>query len=246
MGHRLLEAVADQPQGLQCVGRGVRVPLRGHVALDRVCHRVHPRGRRDVGWQRPRGVGIEHGEPGVHRQVRDLELDVLVAILDHRGERDLRARARRGGDAGQRRELVRAAQALVVARQSEVALPLARRTTAWLWLSASIVRSRARGRPPIASCAPGHAARSRAPPFVERYEWPRSSRLFRPSEPSHTSPAPARTSSAGILARRFDFSPLFAPWAKAPLRWTAPPECASGRSGNWWICSKILACARNI
>ena len=114
-----------EPERRHRVGVGVRAPLARDVALDRVGHRVHPGGRREPGRERARGLGVEDGQAGVHRQVGDLVLDVLVAILDHGDEAGLRAGAGGGRDAGQGGQVDRPALAVVGPGEAVVALPVA-------------------------------------------------------------------------------------------------------------------------
>ena len=111
-----------------CERAGVLVgaPVGADVALDGVRHRVHAGGRGHRRRQRARGLGVEDRQPREEREVGDLELDLLLVVLDHRGHRDLGAGAGGGGDAGQRGDLERPAHAVVLARQQEEALLLAR------------------------------------------------------------------------------------------------------------------------
>ena len=71
-------------------------------------------------------LGVEDREPREQREVGDLELDLPLVVLDHGGHRHLAAGARGGGDAGERRDVERAAHAVGLARHEEEALLLAR------------------------------------------------------------------------------------------------------------------------
>ena len=125
VSHRALEVVADHPQRLQRAGVLVRAPVHRHVGLHRVRHGVHPGGRRHRRGQGARGLRIEDRQPREEREVGDLELDLVLVVLDHRGHRHLAAGAGGGGHARQRGDVERPAHAVVLARHEEEALLVA-------------------------------------------------------------------------------------------------------------------------
>ena len=90
-------------------------------------HRVHARGGGDRGRQRAGRVRVEDREPRVQREIGELELDLCLGVLDHRGERDLGPGARGRGNARERSDRMRGAHAVVLAGQQEEALQVARR-----------------------------------------------------------------------------------------------------------------------
>ncbi len=68
---------------------------------------------------------VEDRQPREQREVRHLHLQPLLGVLHHGRERHLRAGAGGGGDARERRQLLRPAHPVAVPRQAEEALPVA-------------------------------------------------------------------------------------------------------------------------
>ena len=122
MVDRALEVGLDEAQRVQRSRLLVRARVHGHVALDRVGHGVHARGRGDLRRQRARGLGVEDRQPREQRQIPQLELDAGVVILHDRGDRDLRARSGCRRHARERGDVERRPHAVVGARERVQAL----------------------------------------------------------------------------------------------------------------------------
>ena len=95
--HGALEVRRGSAAAPAASGRpGAALHSRRHVALDGVGHRVHAGGGGDgCGGSVRGGLGVEDRQPREQREVRDLELDLLLVVLDHGRHRHLASRCRR-------------------------------------------------------------------------------------------------------------------------------------------------------
>ena len=188
--------------------------------------------------QRPRGLGVEDREPREEREVGDLELDLLVRVLDHRRHRDLAAGAGGGRDAGERRDVERAAHAVVLARHQEEALLLARVAAVGedrvgdlgrVHHGAAADREERVGARLLGGGGAVVARRASRSPAAPRRRCrpPRARRPPRPPRPCSTRPVPRITSSVTTKTRR---APSF--WNSKPveLEQVAPGD-HPGRAG---------------